>query len=440
MNVLLFLKGEFRQCRGIFLGLTLLLALSLAVACSVVQTERMVKRAAVSAADQFDILVGARGSRSALLLSTVYLREEMTGLVPMPVMRSLSPNPADVAWAAPVAFGDRAGASPLVGTTRAFVTQGDARRMLAGRVFSYRTEAVAGALSGFSPGETFSPTHSAAGLSHGHRETFTVVGILPETGTPWDRAVLIPIESLWAMHGPLKTTPEKVQALELNSPDAKNTRKSADKSLHADSHHDHEDEAIESWLTWSDEDFKKLPGASALVVKPTNMAGAYRIRQHLLKSSAEDPAGGIVNIMAVFTGEALLELLAVFSTAAAALKAFAGSSAATSLAAALLTGFVLARLREKDLRLLRTMGAPRSYVFSAVWSAIALAVTLAAVIAWALGTLFSLAAGRIIEAQSGVAMHLQPGLAEVGLLAAAAAAGALFAVIPAVVIGRKRLF
>ena len=127
MNVFLFLKGEFRRSRAIFAGLTLLLALALSVAVSVVQVERMIKQASIRAAEQFDILVGARGSRSALLLGTVYLRNEMLPLIPVSAMRRLSPKAGDVAWAAPLAFGDRADRGALVGTTRAFVDQGASR-------------------------------------------------------------------------------------------------------------------------------------------------------------------------------------------------------------------------------------------------------------------------------------------------------------------------
>ena len=105
MNVFLFLKGELRQSKGVFFGLTVLLALALAVAVSVIQTERMVKSSTIRAAEQFDILVGARGSRSALLLGTVYLRDEMLSLVPMQVLDNLSPKTSDLNWAAPLAFG-----------------------------------------------------------------------------------------------------------------------------------------------------------------------------------------------------------------------------------------------------------------------------------------------------------------------------------------------
>lgn len=413
MNVFLFLKGELRQSKGIFFGLTLLLALALAVAVSVIQTERMVKNSTIRAADQFDILVGAKGSRSALLLGTVYLRDEMLSLVPMPVLSNLSPKSSDISWAAPLAFGDRAGRASLVGTTRVFVDQAGKRALLEGRSFEKPFEAVAGIHAGFSINDEFQPGHGmSAALGHDHKESFKIVGILPETGTPWDRAVLVPIEALWSMHGQHAAASEQA------------------------SHKGHKHEEIETWLKG---DLSKLPGASALVVKPTNMAGAYRIRQHLLKTSAAAPDGTIVNLMAVFTGEALIELFAVFAAAASALKAFAACSVTTSLAAALLTGFVLAKLREKDLRLLRTMGAPRRFILACVWTSIELAIVLACLGALILGTALSVAAGFVIASQTGISMMPSLGLDEFAMLAVVIVSGAVFALLPAAAVGRSRL-
>ncbi len=425
MNVFLFLKGELRQCRGIFWGLTALLCLALSVACSVIQTERMVRESSIRAADQFDILVGAKGSRSALLLGTVYLRDEMLGLVPMPVLRDLSKKPEDAAWAAPLAFGDSVAGSPLVGTTIAFVTQNGERRMREGRPFAAPMEAVAGAAAGFSLGDAFSPSHGATALSHAHKESFTVVGILPPTGTPWDRAVLIPISTLWSMHGGVAKG---------------GAAAGGHAEKHAEDNADAGTEALPAIEAWMEGPLEALPGASAIVVKPSSVASAYRIRQHLLKTSAIAPDGSVVNVMAVFTGEALLELFSVFAAAAAALKTFAASSVATSLAAALLTGFVLARLREKDLQLLRTMGAPRRYVLTAVWCAIESAIAAASIAALFVGTLFSFLAGQAIGARTGIAMAPDIGGDEILFLAAVMVAGALLAVIPAVVICRKHLF
>lgn len=43
---------------------------------------------------------------------------------------------------------------------------------------------------------------SASRNEHGHVR-YKAVGRLPETGTPWDNAILIPIESVWAVHDAL---------------------------------------------------------------------------------------------------------------------------------------------------------------------------------------------------------------------------------------------
>ena len=67
-----------------------------------------------------------------------------------------------------------------------------------------------------------------------------MVGVLPETGTPWDRAVLVPIESIWAMHDN-KIAQEPPQ--------------------------------LEQWLLQKNVD--ALPGFSAIVVKPVSISDAY---------------------------------------------------------------------------------------------------------------------------------------------------------------------
>ena len=161
MNVFLFLKGELRQSKGVFFGLTVLLALALAVAVSVIQTERMVKSSTIRAADQFDILVGTKGSRSALLLGTVYLRDEMLSLVPMPVLNDLSPKSSDISWAAPLAFGDRWRDCPIAGTSSELVNLGGKRPLASGRMFLNTDEAVVGAGVPLKEGDSFAPSHGS---------------------------------------------------------------------------------------------------------------------------------------------------------------------------------------------------------------------------------------------------------------------------------------
>ena len=90
MRVLLFLKNECRQSFKILCSLAFILALALAIATAIGQTERMIKSSSAKAAEQFDILVGAKGSRTSLLLSTVYLRDEMVSLTPASALTLLN--------------------------------------------------------------------------------------------------------------------------------------------------------------------------------------------------------------------------------------------------------------------------------------------------------------------------------------------------------------
>ena len=140
-------------------------------------------------------------------------------------------------------------------------------------------------------------------------------------------------------------------------------------------------------------------------------------------------------LLAVLTVWGLTGLFAGCSAAASGLKAVAASSVATSLAAALLTGCVLAKLREKDLRLLRTMGAPRRFILTSVWMSIESAILLACLGALILGTVLSAAAGMAITNQTGISMMPTVRLDELVLLAVVPAPGPVSAVLPAPVVG-----
>ena len=82
MNIALLLKSELRRSAGILAGMALIIALALSIAVAAGICERMVKASAAQSADDFDLLIGARGSSSALLLGTVFLRDEMLPIVP----------------------------------------------------------------------------------------------------------------------------------------------------------------------------------------------------------------------------------------------------------------------------------------------------------------------------------------------------------------------
>ena len=121
MNPLMLIKGELRRSFGGILALALVLALSLSLGVGVIMTERAVRQGTARAGDAFDLLVGAQGSSVQLMLGAVYLRPQSLPLVPGGAVTEILTQEG-VVWAAPLAFGDRWNASPLVGTTTDMVT------------------------------------------------------------------------------------------------------------------------------------------------------------------------------------------------------------------------------------------------------------------------------------------------------------------------------
>jgi len=81
-------------------------------------------------------------------------------------------------------------------------------------LFAARAEAVIGADVRLAVGDEMTPSHGIAGRHpllgvesaderlHRHEGfRYHVVGRLPRQGSPWDRAILVPIESVWETHG-----------------------------------------------------------------------------------------------------------------------------------------------------------------------------------------------------------------------------------------------
>ena len=170
MNVLMLLRSELRRSAAVLAGIAAVLALSLSISIATGMTDRMLRHASAQAADRFDLLIGAKASPSSLLLGAVFLRDEPLPLVPLSVMKDLDERHG-VKWAAPVAFGDRAGDSPIVGTTTSLVTFGGTVRPAEGRLFKAPFEAVVGASAPYRIGDEIVPMHGrtpGAGHAHDH--------------------------------------------------------------------------------------------------------------------------------------------------------------------------------------------------------------------------------------------------------------------------------
>ncbi|MFC0218168.1 ABC transporter permease [Pseudochelatococcus lubricantis] len=402
-----FILADLRRLWAGSLVIVLLIGLATALGIAVGIQERALRLGSARAADRFDVVIGAAGSETQLVLSSVFLQAAPLTLLPGQVLKKLAEDPR-VDWAAPVGFGDSFQGSPIVGTTNEFLTDKGRRQLLAGHVFEKRTDAVAGALVDLQPGDTVKPIHGLPGEGgHSHDElAYTIVGRLAPTGTPWDRAILVPIETVWSIHG---MGPAGAHA-------------EGDHAAAGDHDHDHDgaqDHAAADHLgpPWS----AGVPGVPAIIVKPKSIAAAYQLRQEY---RAETTVG-------VFPAEVLTRLYATLGDARLVLTAIAIGTQALVGAAVVLVSVVHLSQRRRQIGALRALGAPRAAIFGVVWVELLLLIGLGVALGVGLGYLGAKVAASFFTVQSGIVLPVTLEASDVGFAAVLLLVAALIALIPA---------
>ena len=386
--------ADFRR-NILLVGVTVLLvAISVATGIAVISQERSLREGSARAADDFDLLVGAPGSTTQLVLTSVYLRPQAIPLLGGDILSKVSAS-AGVKYAAPIAFGDHWHGHPIVGTIADFASRGATQLPTQGRLFARRGEAVVGAAVHLAVGDHFSPEH---GLHQAQEDEngrvdpahnavhYTVVGRLAAKHTIWDTAILVPVEDVWQVHGMVQ------------------------------GHGASGDQHIGP--PW---DAQRIAGVPAIAVKPDSVAAAYQLRGQFLttRSVALFPAevlndlyvtlGNVRNLMSVLT--IMTQVLVV----AAVLMA-------------LLVGFLSQR---RQFAVLRAMGAGRGYVFCVVWIEVTLLILLGAAIGTLLGWGSSSVLSLWMQSQMGFDMPVRLGETEALLVGGLVVCGAGIGLLPA---------
>ncbi len=163
------------------------------------RSERFVK--AVPRRDRFDLLIGGPGSPTQLVLTAVYLQPAGMELIDGNILKELEEDEG-VAYASPLAFGDFFDQYPIIGVTPVFLSG----YSLEGRPFEAAYEAVVGADVHLEIGERFSPVHGDLGGRRSRRRGPHRIRLCSRrsprrTGSPWDRAIVVPVEAVWDVHG-----------------------------------------------------------------------------------------------------------------------------------------------------------------------------------------------------------------------------------------------
>ena len=195
--------------------LTMVTATILGTAVTLVIAVLLLSHAAeyglVRASRPFDLLVGAKGSPTQLIMSTILLQDTPVGNIPLTYFEMLRRDPR-VAHAIPLAMGDSVRGFRLVGVGPEFFELADPASkqpyfaVAEGRAFETTFDAVLGAQVAatwrMSLHDSFQSQH---GLLEGvpgaaHEANYTIVGILKPSDTPLDRAIFVPLDSYWDVH------------------------------------------------------------------------------------------------------------------------------------------------------------------------------------------------------------------------------------------------
>ncbi|HBN51476.1 MULTISPECIES: FtsX-like permease family protein [Thalassospira] len=414
----------------------LLIAVAVAIGVGITAQERALRQGSAKAADKFDILIAAPGSQTEIVMNTIFLRHSAINLLDGQHWASLMTDPR-VEIAAPLAFGDSWQDYSIVGSTPQFVAY-LSDGLASGHIFENIEQAVIGAAVPLEIGDEFEPSHghgAEAELEHHHGVHLQVVGKMKPTGTPWDSAIIVAVEQVWDIH-----------ALPTGHDEDEDHDHSGAAEEHHDEHEDHDhDEAAEH----HDEDHEHehehehehqvmdhigppfdadaLPGVPALVVRPKSVAAAYTLRADYRTDHST----------AFFPAEVLVEMYRLLGNAGSVMRAMALGSQGLVVAAILAAILAMMQLYRKQFAVLRALGAPRSYVFGAIWSYVSILVVIGAIAGLGLGWFVAQSVSTVFTAETGMALQATISGSELSLAGGFVLIGLILATVPAFLLYRR---
>lgn len=385
-----------------------------AISIAIMSQERALREGSARAAEKFDVIVAPSGSRTDALLTGVYLQPGTSRLLG-PEITAAVLNDTSAAFASPLAFGDNYRGHPIVGTTSALPDHLSDNALAEGRMFTQAYEAVIGANVDLPLGSTIAPMHGLADLGeHGdeHSQTLDVVGRMQPTGSPWDNAIVAPVEFVWAVHGHEDDVGEE----EAQEPEH-------EAEFHHEDH-DHDDETIGGPYTVEN------PGVPAIVLRAASIADAYRLRSTYNTDTT----------MAFFPAEVLIDLFQTLGDVSFILFSMSMLSAALVIAAILCGLLIVFRLLTPQLITLRALGAPRRFIMGVAWGVSASIFTVGTLLGLGVGLLIATVISGILQSRTGIVLTPSLGQQEFTVLGAIWLLGVTAGCVPALYIATRPLW
>lgn len=410
-----FILADLRRFWSGAIAIVILLALSVALSSVVTLQERAVRLGTARASDKFDLVIGAAGSDTQLTLSSVFLQPSPLPLMSGAMLGKLA-NDNRVAFAAPIGFGDSAMGFPIVGTTSALISA-LSPKLGQGALFSRLGEAVIGSAVDLPVGAKVNPMHGTVETGgHAHTElSYQVSGKMAPTGTAWDRAILVPIRTVWQLHG--------MSAHDDHDHDVQSEKPGngfgilSNEAPH-DHSHDHEIDVDAALDETFDAD---SPGVPAILVKPKTIADAYRLRQEYRSDRT----------LAIFPAEVLTRLYSTLGDARSLLMGIAVGTQIIVVFALLLVAIMHIGARKRQIGALRALGAPVRSIMAIVWGELFFLLMLGILLGLAIGYAVARAITSWLTATTAVKMPVEFAMSDVWLALGFIAVAAIVSLVPA---------
>lgn len=328
------------------------IAISILLIISIVNISSQLSNNIIDNAGRYDVLLGAKGSSTQLILSTMFFYDAPLGNINKIYLENLEKD-SRVEYAVPVGMGDNYRGYRIIGTQPKYF-EGIKYSMAQGKLFEQEKEAVLGAtvarMTGLTIGSEFSGSHGIGkedvGIEDHHHDDYKyrVVGILSPTKTPNDMAIFTDIKSVWSVHGIEVNDEHTGEASHMNEDHVEailDDAEHADSAHNDEGHHHHDHDKI----------------ITAILLKSKGFSEAYQITQEYNRKDdvqAINPAATLRQLLnTISIGEKVASLIAYISVILSVITLFIVMLSASA-------------ERRKDIAVLRALGANRGTVFNII--------------------------------------------------------------------------
>lgn len=387
------------------------IAISVMLIISIQNVTEQLNSNIVKNASYYDIIVGAPGSETELILSTLFYYDSPRANIDIDYYENLKKD-IRLKSVVPIGMGDNYAGYKMIGTSTNFFEDTKNYTLKEGKIFGDEEgEVVLGStaakMTGLKIGDTFHSSHglieSSANEEHHHENLeYKVVGILEPTRTPNDTVIFTAIENLWHVHGldHAHEEGEDHDHEEGEEHDHEEGHEHVEGEVHEDEHEEgetHEEKetvSIKSHSTKSDitaGDPSKL--ITALLIRSKGLSEQFVVSNELGKDSniqVLNPTASLRKLMNTLDiGGVIVTIVAYISVVLAAIMLFT-----TMLSSSL--------EKMKDISILRALGANRKTVFSIILLEAMVIAIVGAVIGFIIAHLGIMLLGNFTAAKFGL--------------------------------------